>query len=160
MRRLMMVAICIGALVAACDDSSTTSESSLPKSSPTFPFATAILEGEGDPVLLTVEVAETPEQHQRGLMFRESLPEDTGMVFIFFEDTSTGFWMKNTLIPLSIAFFDEAGRILEILDMEPCRRDPCRLYGAGLTYRGALEVEQGAFERWGISEGDLITIRR
>ncbi len=80
------------------------------------------------------------------------------MVFMFFEESSGGFWMKNTLIPLSIAFFDEQGTILRILDMDPCERDPCPTYDPDTSYWGALEVNRGAFEDWGISEGDRITI--
>jgi uncharacterized membrane protein (UPF0127 family) len=157
--------ICAALVVAGCDDDDSDSGAptpsvSLPSGAPTFDVATAILEGEADPVLLTVEVADTPEQQQFGLMFRESLPDDSGMAFVFFEDTSGGFWMKNTLIPLSIAFFDVEGKILKILDMEPCEADPCKIYNPGVTYRGALEVNIDAFDEWEISEGDTITIRR
>jgi uncharacterized membrane protein (UPF0127 family) len=67
--------------------------------------------------------------------------------------------MKNTLIPLSIAFYDVDGTILRILDMEPCRSDPCRVYDPGVRYAGALEVNQGAFERWGVREGDRLELR-
>jgi uncharacterized membrane protein (UPF0127 family) len=66
--------------------------------------------------------------------------------------------MKDTLIPLSIAFYSVDGRILKILDMEPCKADPCPLYDPGVSYRGALEVNQGAFAGWGISEGDRLRI--
>jgi uncharacterized membrane protein (UPF0127 family) len=68
--------------------------------------------------------------------------------------------MKNTLIPLSIAFLDADGRILRILDMEPCEADPCPLYPPGVAYTSALEVNQGAFERWGVEVGDLVTLER
>jgi hypothetical protein len=61
--------------------------------------------------------------------------------------------MKNTLIPLSIAFFDRQGVILRILDMEPCRADPCPVYYPGVVYQGALEVNQGWFRRRGLKEG-------
>ncbi len=91
-------------------------------------------------------------------MNRATLPEDAGMVFLWFGPTSGAFYMKDTLIPLSIAYFDERGRILKILDMEPCEQDPCKLYDPGITYWGALEVNQGAFERWGVEPGDTITI--
>jgi len=119
---------------------------------------TAVIEtGEG-PVRIAVEVADTDAERQRGLMHRKSLPEDAGMLFVFESESSGGFWMKDTLIPLSIAFYDANGKILRILDMEPCRADPCPIYDPGVAYRGALEVNQGAFERWGVSEGDLIEL--
>lgn len=131
-----------------------------PSPSPTFAMATVLLEGDEGSTLLQVEVAETDEQRALGLMHRKSLPEDHGMVFVFFEPHRGGFWMKNTLIPLSIAFFDVDGRIRKILDMEPCKADPCPTYDPGVSYMGALEVNQGSFERWGIEEGDFIRLTR
>jgi uncharacterized membrane protein (UPF0127 family) len=130
----------------------------LPSGSPTFAPGKALIDTGGDSVLIDVEVAETPEQRQFGLMFRESLGERSGMVFLFFETTSGAFWMKNTVIPLSIAFFDGDGIIGAILDMEPCKEDPCRLYHPRVSYTGALEVNQGAFDDWNVSVGDRITI--
>ena len=107
-----------------------------------------------------VEVADSQAERERGLMGRRELPDDAGMVFVFPTDSTSAFWMKDTLIPLSIAFYDESGRIVRILDMEPCRRDPCPLYDPGASYRGALEVNRGAFERWGVREGDVLRLER
>jgi uncharacterized membrane protein (UPF0127 family) len=95
---------------------------------------------------LEVSIAETPEAQTRGLMGVEELDEDAGMVFLHEEPTEGSFWMKDTLIPLSIAFWDRAGEILAILDMEPCREDPCRVYDPGVTWIGAVEVNQGYFD--------------
>lgn len=131
-----------------------------PSPSPTFRHATAIIEGDGGPVLVEVEVAQTPEQRQRGLMGREELDADAGMIFLYFEATKGGFWMKNTLIPLSIAFFDRDGEIVDILDMKPCRIDPCPSYFPDSPYYGALEVNAGAFRRWGVTEGDVIRMNQ
>lgn len=108
--------------------------------------------GEGE-VELSVHVADTPELRRRGLMGWESLPERTGMLFVFEEDTRSGFWMKDTLIPLSIAFADADGRIHTVLDMEPCRADPCPSHAPDEPYRYALEVEQGAFDEIGVGSG-------
>jgi uncharacterized protein len=80
------------------------------------------------------------------------------MLFLFPEAASGGFWMKNTLIPLSIAFADGEGRILRVLDMQPCRADPCEVYEPGVSYRSALEVNQGAFAEWGVEEGDRLRL--
>ena len=131
-----------------------------PSASPTFARTTALLDTDEGSTLIDVEVAETDAQRQLGLMNRESLPEDAGMVFIWFEEASGPFWMKDTLIPLSIAFFDLDGKILKILDMEPCEAEPCELYDPGVSYRGALEVNQGAFDEWGVEEGDFIRLNR
>jgi uncharacterized protein len=119
-----------------------------------------LIETGTDAVEVPVEVADSPGEREVGLMHRESLPEDAGMVFLFEEDNVGGFWMKNTLIPLSIAFYAGDGRIVKILDMEPCREDPCPLYYPGVPYRGALEVNQGAFDRWNVAEGDRVRLER
>jgi uncharacterized protein len=153
MRKVAVWVVALALAVGACGDDDDGS-GSRPQSA--FPVKTAIIETESDPVMLTVEVADTEERRARGLMGRESLPEDRGMVFVFFEEHRGGFWMKNTEIPLSIAFFDEHGEILKILDMRPCRRDPCPIYDPGVAYWGALEVNRGAFERWGVARGDVI----
>jgi uncharacterized membrane protein (UPF0127 family) len=107
-------------------------------------------------VTVEVEVADSPGERRVGLMNRGSLPEDAGMVFLFPEPSDGGFWMKNTLIPLSIAFWNGEGRILEILDMEPCEADPCPVYDPGIEFVGALEVNQGFFDRRGVRVGDRI----
>ncbi|MFN2526147.1 MAG: DUF192 domain-containing protein [Actinomycetota bacterium] len=140
--------------------SPTPSEITVPSvlASPTFEQRRALIDTGSESVLIDVEVAATPEQRGFGLMHRETLDADAGMVFLWFGPTSASFYMKDTLIPLSIAFFDERGRILKILDMDLCTKDPCRLYDPGVTYWGALEVNQGAFERWGVERGDIITI--
>ena len=89
----------------------------------------------------------------RGLMGRTSLPAGAGMVFRYPSDRDGGFWMKDTLIPLSIAYFDGEGTVVSVLDMEPCLQDPCRSYRPGVAYRGALEVNQGFFARIGLTPG-------
>jgi uncharacterized membrane protein (UPF0127 family) len=120
----------------------------------------AVIETKGDEVIVHVEVADTQAERARGLMGRRELQEDAGMVFVFPTDSTSAFWMKDTLIPLSIAFYDERGTIVRILDMEPCTRDPCVLYDPEASYRGALEVNRGAFERWGVREGDVLRLER
>ena len=107
----------------------------------------------GDGVALVVEDAATPEDRQVGLMFRRRLAERAGMVFRYGEDRTGGFWMKNTLIPLSIAYFDAEGTVRVILDMEPCKADPCPSYEPEAVYRGALEVNQGLFDELGVEPG-------
>lgn len=120
----------------------------------------AVIETRTVAVRVRVEIADTPEVRERGLMGRTTLAEDAGMVFLWPEDTRSAFHMKDTLIPLSIAFFDLEGRILATLDMEPCRADPCPTYDPGLVYRGAIEVGHGALSRWGVMVGDRIRIVR
>ena len=113
----------------------------------------------GAKVVVQVEIARTSAERQRGLMNRRTLPAKAGMVFVYPQAVSNGFWMKNTLIPLDIAFYDGRGRILRILTMQPCRRDPCKVYDPGVSYRAALEVNAGSFRRWGVKAGDRIVVR-
>lgn len=164
-RLVLIGALC--AFLAACGGSSAPAEpeaapeetrQELPEGSPTFDPARILIDTEDGSVIIDAEKAETPEQQAFGLMHRESLDPDAGMVFLYFEDKECCFYMKNTLIPLSIAFFDEDGIIVKILDMEPCRVEECEIYAAEVPYRGALEVNQGTFERLGVKVGDRITV--
>ena len=89
-------------------------------------------------------------------MGRTALPSDQGMVFVFDRPTTDGFWMKNTLIPLSIAFWDERNRVVAILDMPPCRDDLCPTYEPDQPYVGAVEANLGYFEDHSIEVGDQV----
>lgn len=162
---VLLLAACAGSGTpgAASEEGPCQSEPSSAHPSPSdgvVQFATgkAILEGDEGSVLLDIELADTPEQQQQGLMNRTDLDDCSGMVFIFFEETDGSFWMKNTLIPLSIAFFDIEGKIVRIMDMEPCEADPCPVYDPETSYIGALEVNQGSFEKWNIVEGDSVRV--
>jgi uncharacterized membrane protein (UPF0127 family) len=152
MRKLIFLVLSLLLLVACGNDDSSYSGSPTPSPA----RAMAIIDTGDEVVLVDVEVADSDEERALGLMNRESLDEDKGMLFLYFEPNRGGFWMKDTLIPLSIAFFDEKGEILKIMDMEPCENDPCPTYDPGVRYWGALEVNQGAFEKWGVSEGDTL----
>ena len=99
--------------------------------------ATAVLRLDG--VTFRPEIADTSAERSRGLMNRRQAPKD-GMLFVFAEQTSGGFWMKNTLVPLTIVFFDSAGKRVRKLSMTPCRKDPCPIYDPGRRYRFALEL--------------------
>ncbi len=104
-------------------------------------------------------LAETAEQQTRGLMNRNDLSGYDGMLFRFSADTTGTFWMKDTPLPLSIAFFDAAGRFVSTADMAPCIHQPtCPTYGAARPYRYALEVPQGALSRLGVAPGTTLVI--
>ena len=102
---------------------------------------------------LTVEVASTPETRETGLMNRFSLQQDHGMLFVFEQAQPQAFWMKNTYIPLSIAFVDGSGRILNIEDMRP--QDESTHWSRGMA-RYAIEMRQGWFAAKGIGDGDRV----
>lgn len=126
----------------------------------TFPQGTAVIRTADQTVRVRVEIASTQVQLEQGLSGRRTLAANAGMAFLWKSDVRGQFWMKNTTVPLSIAFWGKSGRILRILDMAPCRRDPCRVYDPHVAFRGALEVNRGAFARWGVRRGALVRIRR
>ncbi|MCG6938721.1 MAG: DUF192 domain-containing protein [Gammaproteobacteria bacterium] len=105
---------------------------------------------------LVTEVATNLDGHMCGLAFRHELPASHGMLFAYAQDQIIGFWMKDTYIPLSIAFIDSGGRILEIHDMAPL--DTINRYISKSYARYALEVNQGWFQHNGAKIGDRIEI--
>jgi uncharacterized membrane protein (UPF0127 family) len=102
---------------------------------------------------LKVEVVRTDEQRSRGLMFREKLGREDGMLFVFDEPAYHSMWMKNTLIPLSVAFVDAKGMILNILDMEPHSLDSHMSAGPSIY---AIETNRGWFAAKKIKAGDRV----
>jgi uncharacterized protein len=128
-----------------------------------FDTARAVIETAEGAVRLTVELASTGDQRAYGLMERPSLPAEHGMLFTYPEpqEAGSGFWMFRTLIPLDIAFLDEGGEILAIMEMEPCESPNARLcpvYSPGLPYVAALEVNRGFFGRRGVRVGDRVRL--
>ena len=159
MRRTIVSCVALVLVLGACSDGGG-GAGAAPSPSPSFPIATVLLDNGERSTLVTVEVAETSEQQELGLAGRESLPEDEGMVFVFFEERASGLAMSETTIPLSVAFFDERGTIVRIVDMDPCTNDPCPEHTPGEPHMGALVVNQGAFDEWDISEGDYVQLTR
>lgn len=102
---------------------------------------------------LWVEIADTDAERAEGLMHRKSLPEDRGMLFVYEQDQRMAFWMKDTIVPLSIAFIAADGRIVEIFDMKPLSLKSVQ---STRSVRYALEVNQGALLRMGVGPGDYV----
>src|SRR5687768_10902047 len=109
----------------------------------------------GETIHMTVEIADTDASRQLGLMFRSSMPPNGGMIFDFQGDTTSGFWMQNTILPLSIAFIKADGTIIDIRDMQPLDTNAI---GPSEAYRYALETNQGFFAANGITIGDRVTL--
>jgi uncharacterized membrane protein (UPF0127 family) len=106
---------------------------------------------------LDVQVADDEAERDRGLMGVTSLPQNRGMAFRWDEPTEATFWMKDTLIPLSIAFVDEQGKVIAIHEMTPCTADPCTTYGADAPYTMAVEANANWFADHHISAGDPVS---
>jgi uncharacterized membrane protein (UPF0127 family) len=115
------------------------------------------IEREGQIVaVINAELAKTAEQRRQGLMNRKSLNDGEGMLFFYERDEVMSFWMKNTLIPLSIAFITSDGRIVDIKDMYP---NDTNSVVSNRSVRYALEVPQGWFSRAGVKLGDILNLR-
>lgn len=107
----------------------------------------------------TIEIAATPAEQAHGLMDRASMPRDHGMLFVFPDSAPRTFWMKNTLIPLDMVFFNAARRVVAIqADAQPCRADPCRVYPSNVPARYVLELNAGTAQRLGLRKGDVMTL--
>lgn len=114
-----------------------------------------IVEGpDGEPIVICVLVADTEEQRAQGLMEVTDLGGYDGMLFRFETESASGFWMKDTVLPLSIAYLDADGAVVSTADMDPCPEGTsCPSYPADAPYRMALEVPQGGLDELGLSEG-------
>ena len=122
---------------------------------PELPSRPVVIEGSEGEARVEAEIAEGTSETSRGLMAREELGENEGMLFVFDSEQPLNFIMENTLIPLSIAYIDSEGRIVNILDMQPLSEDT---YPSEDPAQYALEVNQGFFEQNGIEVGDEANI--
>jgi uncharacterized protein len=109
----------------------------------------------GERVEVPVEIAATDTERERGLMGRTALAEDAGMLFVFDREQQLSFWMKDTLIPLSIAYINESGRIVDIQDMQPLDETP---HPSTEPAKYALEVNQDFFNEHGIEVGNKVSL--
>ena len=114
-----------------------------------------------DGFALRLELAVTPEEVAQGLMFRPSLPDDHGMLFLFEVERVPSFWMKHTMIPLDLLFLDGNGAIVDIVEnAQPCAAEPCPQYVPSRAVSAVLEVGAGTAARQGLAAGDIIAFTR
>jgi uncharacterized membrane protein (UPF0127 family) len=148
MRTTIVAVTCLGLMAVACDT----------REAPAQPgeadHGVSFTTSSGGSARLDVRIADSDAERARGLMGVEHLGQHEGMAFVFDEPTTGSFWMKDTLIPLSIAFVDGSGTIVTVREMEPCTSDPCPTYGADAPYVLAVEANAGFFERTGVGVGD------
>ena len=114
-----------------------------------------IIRQDGTEFIVKAEIAEKAEDRNHGFMERKTIPDGTGMLFIFERDQILSFWMHNTPHPLSIAYIDSKGKIRNIYDMNPSSRDSIL---STVSVRYAVEVPQGWFKKNGITEGDAVVL--
>jgi uncharacterized membrane protein (UPF0127 family) len=104
-----------------------------------------------------LEVAVSEKERELGLMFRDNLPADEGMIFLFPQDDRWPFWMKNTFIPLDLIWLDDQGRVVDLLpEAPPCQHDPCPSYAPRAPARAVLELNGGAAAKHDVKLGSTL----
>lgn len=116
--------------------------------------ATAVLDG----ATIELEVARTSAQQSLGLMFRDRLPDNRGMLFPFAPAREVGFWMKNVPVALDMVFIRQ-GVIREIVTAPPCAQDPCPTYGPAEPIDSVIELREGRTKELGLKIGDRVELR-
>jgi len=109
---------------------------------------------------LHVQIADTDTSRATGLMGVKKMSDRAGMAFVFDGPSAESFWMKDTLIPLDIAFWDAQGHITTLFSMVPCTADPCHLYTSSAPYVGSVEMNAGLLAAHGVNVGDTVTLSR
>jgi len=110
-------------------------------------------------IKINVEIADDNAEMEKGLMFREKLNENEGMLFVFEESSFQGFWMKETFIPLDIIWIDNSKEVVHIKRrVPPCEKDPCKVYKAPKIAKYVLEINSGYADTLGLMEGDIAVI--
>jgi uncharacterized protein len=161
-RRLVLAVLALGALLVAATSALGQSEvpPGLETPAPTEPQASqlpvsTIVNSLGERIPVQVEIADTDAERQTGLSERPTLAEDAGMLFVLDQEQPLSFWMKDTLIPLSIAYISAEGRIVDIQDMLPLDETP---HPSAEPAQYALEVNQGFFAERGVAVGDTVEL--
>lgn len=148
-----MTMLAVAVLAAGCSTTGSTVPLQLTNTTatvaPTEPVVPELLDGVAietirlDDMALLVAIADTADLRRRGLMDVADLADLDGMLFVFEQDSTVGFWMKDTLLPLDVAFFDAGGLLVDDFVMDPCPADPCPVYRPAGPYRYALEMPAG-----------------
>ena len=134
-----------------------------PSASASAPSASGPAQSEGPRAVVPsgavyrLELAKTPEEQAQGLMFRESLPDRAGMLFLFPDASVHKFWMKNTMIPLDMIWMDAGGKVLFVsANTPPCKADPCANYGPDAPASSVLEIAGGMAAKEKIEPGAVL----
>jgi uncharacterized membrane protein (UPF0127 family) len=154
LRALLLTSVLAVAVLPACKSGG--QKAGTTTSAPSSVTSVAIDTG-GRKVLFRVEVAVTPEEHARGLMYRSQLADDAGMVFVFEEPSVQRFWMKNTLIPLDMIFIGKDRRIVGVVENAAPETETERMVGAPSQY--VLEIGGGLSAKLGIHRGESVDLQ-
>ncbi len=152
---LALLIIIISVYFSGCANANYTNRQ-LDKSNINAPIADDVIEIEINGTVIQVEYADTPAERQLGLMYRRSLCENCGMLFRFDTSRIGSIWMKNTYIPLDLAYISEDGEIIDIRQLQPLDLTPVT---SSQKVRFALEMNKGWFANKDIREGDFVKIK-
>lgn len=110
--------------------------------------------------VIDVEIADVSSERTKGLMYRDSMKDNHGMFFVFDNEEQLSFWMKNTLIPLDMIFFDSNYKVVHVQkNALPCKADPCEVFPSIKPAKYVLEVKAGTSDRLEIKEGDTVQVK-
>jgi uncharacterized membrane protein (UPF0127 family) len=161
MRRLICALGAVAALLGLPGCGGTGSAAVPTTSARGFALGDLSVQHAGGTVLsLTVEIADTPAAREKGLMGVQQLSDSQGMVFVWPHAQNAQFWMKDTLIPLDIAFWDGTDQVVDMQAMTPCTADPCPTYASASPYVAAVEVRGGLLSKVGVHSGDAMRFTR
>lgn len=149
---LALILLAISALLAPLPETATAQTGQRALTLPVHASA-LVVETSGGPRSFAIEIADTSEKRSRGLMFRQSMPADRGMLFVFEETRAVGFWMQNTSLPLDLVFIAEDGTVRGIRRGTPFSTDLISSRGA---VRFVLELNEGIAQKTGIAVGDRV----
>jgi uncharacterized protein len=158
----LLAAAALAALACACG-AAPGPGASAPAPTPTAAAAAAATEGPRarmpSGAVYRLELALTPEDQALGLMYRESLPDRTGMLFLFDASEPHHFWMKNTMIPLDMIWMDESGKVVYVsANTPPCKAEPCATYGPEGPARQVLEIAGGMAAKENVTVGSRLEV--
>lgn len=170
--RLLTSVLLLGGIMAGCSLPDLVVSASSPTATPSTATIAAksqdvALQGQSLPVtaqitvnnqVIQLEVAETPEQQQMGLMYRDNLADDRGMLFSFRPARQVGFWMKNVRIPLDMVFLRDGVVAAIEANVPPCQTDPCPVYGPAVKIDQVIELAGGRATALGIRSGDRLPV--
>jgi len=136
--RFLLPLLCLAILLSGCGFTAQNNAG---------PQSIALIGPNDQAITVNVEVADSPDERSQGLMGRDSLEENAGMLFLFQQAEPLTFWMKDTLMPLDIIFFDPQGKVIGTDSMVPCESDPCLRYTSTGPANIALEVSAGFVQK-------------